>query len=87
MSDKVIAWLRTVLPTGWSALVGWLVTLGIPSGVTDELSKPGTTAIVVTVAVAVVYPLLRWVEPHLPSWLTRLFLGSPATPTYQAPAA
>ncbi|MFI0469565.1 hypothetical protein ACH347_36305 [Saccharopolyspora sp. 5N102] len=36
---------------------------------------------------AAVYAALRKIEPRLPSWVTRLLLGSNTPPTYEPPAA
>lgn len=71
-------------PGAWAALVAWLVSLGLPAAVTDWLSGLGGR-VTELVALAVVYVAVRYVEPHLPSWLARVLLGSPTPPTY-APA-
>lgn len=82
MSDKVIAWLRTVVPALWGLAVAWLVTR-IPAlaGLADGLNSVGG-ALAVPVAVA----LWKWVftaaENVMPSWLTAVLLGHPAAPTY-----
>lgn len=81
MSDRLTAWVRTVVPALWSTLVAWLVSLGLPPSVTDALAGLGDV-LVVPVALAVVYAALRWVEPRVPRWLAVLLLGSPRTPTY-----
>lgn len=81
MSDTLTSWLRTVVPALWSALVAWLVSLGVPQAVTDALGGLGQT-VVVPLVLAAVYAALRAVEPHLPDWLTRLLLGSAKVPTY-----
>lgn len=81
MSDKLTAWVRTVVPTLWSALVAWLVSLGLPPAVTDAVDGLGAI-VVVPVAVAAVYAALRWLEPRLPAWLARVLLGSARPPTY-----
>lgn len=81
MSDRLIAWLRTIVPTAWAALVAWLITLGAPGYLTDALGNAGEL-VVLPVVLGVVYPLLRAIEAHLPDWLTRLLLGSTSTPSY-----
>jgi hypothetical protein len=81
MSDRLTSWLRTVVPALWAALVAWLVTLGVPTAVTDALSGLGEL-VLVPLALAAVYSALRWIEPHLPAWLTALLLGSNAQPRY-----
>lgn len=81
MSDKITAWVRTVVPALWSTLVAWLVSRGLPPAVTDAVSGLGEL-IVVPAALAAVYALLRWVEPRLPRWLAVLLLGSTRAPVY-----
>ncbi|MEV6226833.1 hypothetical protein AB0L88_02930 [Saccharopolyspora shandongensis] len=84
MSDQLTAWLRTIVPAAWSALVAWLITAGAPDWLTDPLGDAGPT-LVVPVVLAAVYALLRWAEPRLPAWATRLLLGSAQPPTYTPP--
>ncbi|GAA5104864.1 hypothetical protein [Haloechinothrix salitolerans] len=82
MSDRFISWLRTVVPVAWSALVAWLVSLGVPDFVTGALGSAGEL-VVLPIVLGVVYPLVRWIEPRLPDWLTRVLLGSAQPPTYR----
>lgn len=81
MSDKIVAWLRTVLPGVWAALVAYVATLGLPTWVTDILGN-ATEQVVGVVVLAVVYPVLRWLEARTPDWLSRLLMGSAKPPTY-----
>jgi hypothetical protein len=81
MSDRLTSWVRTVVPALWSALVAWLVSLGLPPAVTGAVSGL-VDVLVVPAALAVVYALLRWAEPRLPAWLAVLLLGSAKAPTY-----
>jgi hypothetical protein len=81
VSDRLVAWLRTVVPVAWSALVAWLISLGAPAYLTDALGG-AAELLVVPIVVGVVYPLARTVEARLPDWLTRVLLGSARTPTY-----
>jgi hypothetical protein len=81
MSDRVVGWLRTVFPGAWSALISWLITLGLPDIVTGALGNAGEL-VVLPIVLAIVYPLVRWIEPYLPDWLTRVLLGSAISPTY-----
>ena len=81
MSNSLIAWLRTVVPTGWAALVAWLASLGAPTYLTTALGS-ATELVVLPIVLGVVYPLLRSIEPRLPDWLTRILLGSPQPPSY-----
>lgn len=79
-NEKVTAWLRTVVPGLWAAVVAWLVTLGLPAELAQALA--GGEEFVVSVVLAGVYALLRWVEPKLPDWATRILLGSAKPPVY-----
>lgn len=85
MSDRLTAWVRTVVPGLWSALVAWLVKLGVPAAVTDAVAGLGE-ALVFPAALAAVYALLRWAEPRVPAWLARVLLGSARPPVYRGHA-
>lgn len=82
MSDRLTAWVRTVVPTIWAALVAWLISRGVPEVVTTAaggLVEP----LLVPLALAAVYAGLRWLEPRLPVWLAVVLIGSPRQPTYE----
>lgn len=82
-SDWLRSVVRTVLPGAWSAFVLWLASLGLPQSFTDWLnSETVATQVVQLAAFAVVYGFVRYIEPHIPDWLTRVFLGSAKQPTY-----
>jgi hypothetical protein len=81
VSDRLVSWLRTVVPVAWSTLLAWLVSLGVPDFVTNALGPAGDL-VVLPILVGAVYPLLRWIEPKLPDWLTRIVLGSARSPSY-----
>ena len=83
MSDRIRSIVRTFVPGLWSVLVLWLASLGVPQSWTDWLgSDQVVTQVVQIVAAGLVYAFVRWVEPRLPDWLTRLLLGSAKPPTY-----
>jgi hypothetical protein len=85
-SDWLRSVVRTVLPGAWAAFVLWLASLGLPQSFTDWLaSDTVATHVLELAAFAVVYGFVRFIEPHLPDWLTRLFLGSAKAPTYVKP--
>lgn len=83
MSDWLRSVLRTVLPGAWSAVVLWLASFGLPQAAVDWLNSETVATQVVQLAVfAIVYGFVRWVEPRIPDWLTRILLGSAKPPTY-----
>lgn len=87
MSDRLRSIVRTVVPGAWSVLVLWLVSLGLPQTATVWLgSDLVVTQVVQIVSATVVYAAVRWVEPRLPDWATRILLGSAKPPTYTPPA-
>jgi len=82
MSDRLTAWLRTIVPVLWSAVVAWLI-VKIPGvgAFADQLNDLGAELLVPVVSGAV-YAAFRWLEPHVPDWLSRILLGSARPPTY-----
>ncbi|WP_018682179.1 hypothetical protein [Actinokineospora enzanensis] len=85
MGDKLTAWVRTVVPGLWAALVAWLVSLGLPTEVVTAVDGLGQI-VLVPVALAAVYQAARWVASRSPAWLAVLLTGSTTTPTYQPSA-
>ncbi len=83
MSNKLTSWVRTVVPGLWSALIAWLITLGLPESVGEALGGL-TDTVIVPAVLAVVYAAIRWVEPRVPSWLAVALIGSPRQPEYPA---
>jgi hypothetical protein len=87
VSDKVTAWLRTIVPTLWSAGLAWLlVHLPVLHSLAAPLGALGT-AVAVPVVLAAYKAVLAWLEPRLPVWLVRLLNGSSRPPTYPTPPA
>ena len=84
MTDRLTAWLRTIVPTLWSALAAWLVLHHVlPASLAGAADGLGAT-VAVPVVLAAVYAGVRWVEAQkwAPKWLVTLLLGSVRTPTY-----
>lgn len=91
MSDVVTSWLRTVVPGLYSAAITALLTwaaLEVPWVITvldalhiDPLA-PGVILAVVALVLGVWHALWRRLEPRLPDWVTRVLLGSSASPLY-----
>ena len=86
MSDKVIAWLRTVVPALWGLVVAWLVTRVPALAAFGDVANGVGSVVLVTAAVAAWKWVFTAAESALPSWLTAVLLGHPAAPTYQRPA-
>lgn len=80
MSDNMAAWLRTVVPTGWGALVTFLLSR-LPA-VHEILVNPAVTMFVTGLVVAAWYSLWKWLEPRLPHWVRAFVLGYDRRPVY-----
>lgn len=82
MHEQLVAWVRTVVPSAWAALVAYALAHGVPGEVGEALAGLGPA--LVAVCVAVVYALARLVEssPHVPDLVKRLLLGSTKQPVY-----
>lgn len=78
--DWGLSWLRTVVPVAWGFLVT-LIATRIPA-VHDLLTNPAVYAAVDAAVTAIWYGLWRWLELHLPAWLTRFLLGANTAPVY-----
>lgn len=81
LGDRLVSWLRTIVPGLWAFGIAWLAGLGLPENVTSAVDGLGQMVLIPAV-LAVVYPLLRAVEAKLPPWLTRVLLGSNQPPSY-----
>lgn len=86
MTDWLRSVIRTVVPAGWAMLIVWLTHLGLPQSVLDAVSGLGGQ-VTDLVAMAVVYGFVRFIEPHLPVWITRVLMGSARPPMYIPPAS
>jgi hypothetical protein len=82
--------LRTLLPIWWGSFVLWLLAM-VPAlePIRDLLLGQETLIVNGAVAIALAgwYALCRWLEPHLPKWLTVILMGSNKTPDYDGPEA
>lgn len=86
ISDKVVSYLRTVVPVLWGSVVSFILQF-----VGSDLNEPISNALnsepvgiaVTAIVIGVWYWLWRRVEPHIPDWLTRIVLGSAKAPTYE----
>lgn len=87
LKPLLISLLRTVVSWVWALFIGWLLLVFPPfEPFRDQLLALPDLALPILVAViaAAWYALWRWVEPHLPNWLTAALLGSSKTPVYPA---
>lgn len=75
-----VSWLRTVVPTAWGAVVTFLLSR-VPE-LHEALVNPAVTMAVTGAVVAAWYTLWRWLEPHVPAFLTAFLLGSNRQPVY-----
>ncbi len=81
---RLTAWLRTVLPGAWSALIAWALTSAAVPDSWLVLANGLGTAVVFPIVLAAVYPAMRWLEPRMPRWLVLALLGSTSQPFYAA---
>ena len=91
MSDLVAAWLRTVVPGLYAAVIGtalaWVAVhaawvLDLLDLLNIDPESPAVVGAVVALVLAGWYAGWRKLEPYIPDWLTRVVLGSAKAPTY-----
>lgn len=83
MSDRIVSWIRTVVP---AAIAAGLTLLAKRTGVViDDQTSQALTLGVTGLVLAVYYPFVRWAEARWPQvgWL----LGQPKAPNYAPTAA
>ncbi|MEU4386763.1 hypothetical protein [Promicromonospora sp. NPDC023805] len=95
MSDRLTAWVRTVTPKIWAAVVTallawfavhapWVLELLELLGV--DLTSSASVGFVVLLVDLVVLAVWQWLwtrlQPHLPDVVVRLVLGAAARPMY-----
>lgn len=89
ISDRVVSWLRTVVPVLWGTVVTAILRTTTPhlpgdlgAALASWLGSEPTLALVTATVIGAWYALWRWAEPRLPDWVTRVVLGSAQTPIY-----
>ena len=92
LNDKAVSYLRTFVPIVWGYVVTFVLghipaAKSLLDGLGIDPTSPLVVGGVVSVVTAAWYALMRWLEPKLPAWLTRIVLGSNSTPTYVEPPA
>jgi hypothetical protein len=85
MSDLVVSWLRTVVPTIWGLVIAWLIGKGLLPQELQEQAE-AFAMVLIGVCIALYHLIVRMVEPWLPDWLTAILIGNPKAPTYIGPA-
>ena len=80
IDDNLAAWLRTVVPVGWGALITFLLSR-FPA-VHATLVSPAMTMFVTGFVVAAWYSAWKWLEPRIPHWLRAFVLGYDRRPVY-----
>lgn len=78
-----LSWIRTAVPVAWGFVLTFAATR-IPA-VHSWLDNPHVYAGVESAVTAAWYGLFRWLESHMPAWLTRFVLGANTAPVYPAP--
>jgi len=78
--DWGLSWIRTGVPLLWGYLLTFLATRA--PAVHELLANPYILAAVVGGVTLAWYAVVRWLEPRLPAWLTRLVIGANTAPQY-----
>ena len=78
-----LSWIRTAVPTAWGFVLVFLATRA--PGIRALLDTPAVYAVVEGAVTLLWYGVFRWLEDHLPPWLTRFFLGANTQPVYRLP--
>lgn len=88
LRDWVTALLRTGVPALWGAVITWLLgSYVLPEELVALLTSEAWVAAITSLVIAAWYALWRILEPHVPTWLVRIVLGSALTPTYSGTVA
>lgn len=84
MNDRIIAWLRTVVPGAWAALIVWAASHAawLPVSVTEWLSSEATVVVVIGLVIGVWHWAWTKLSPHIPDWLETIVMGHPGTASY-----
>jgi hypothetical protein len=80
LRDWGLSWIRTGVPVLWGYLLTFLATR-FPA-IHELLGNPAIMAAVVGAVTLVWYAVVRWLEPRLPAWLTRIVIGANTPPQY-----
>lgn len=75
-----LSWIRTGVPILWGYFLTFLATRA--PAIHELLGNPYILGAVVGAVTLAWYALVRWLEPRLPAWLTRLVIGAATPPLY-----
>ncbi|RJQ68071.1 hypothetical protein D5S17_32735 [Pseudonocardiaceae bacterium YIM PH 21723] len=85
MSDRVIALLRTLIPSAWGTALAYLLAHWPVTAPVVHLLGPLGDTVLVPLAIAAWYWAARKAEAHIPGWARAILSGHPALPTGYAP--
>jgi hypothetical protein len=80
LRDWGLSWIRTGVPVLWGMLLTLLASRA--PAVYELVNNPYMAALAVSLVTLAWYSLVRWLEPKLPPWLTRLVIGANTPPQY-----
>jgi len=80
LRDWGLSWIRTGVPVLWGMVLTFLASRA--PAVYELVNNPYVAALAVSLVTLAWYSLVRWVEPRLPAWLTRLVIGANTAPKY-----
>lgn len=85
--DKALSVARTIVPVLWGLVLTFLATR-VPAvhgfvAAQETILLPALEAVLTSLW----YVAFRWLENHLPVWLTRLVLGANSQPVYVLPGS
>lgn len=80
LRDWGLSWIRTGVPILWGYLLTFLATRA--PAIHELVANPYILAAVVGAVTLAWYAVVRWVEPKLPAWLTRIVIGANTAPQY-----
>lgn len=93
LSDRAVAYLRTVTPVLWGSLVALVLRLVSPHLPGDVgrflgewLGSEGALTLVTAAVIAAWYWVWQRIQHRIPAWLARVALGSAKIPAYDAVA-
>lgn len=80
LRDWGLSWIRTGVPVAWGLLLTFLASRA--PGIYELVNNPYTAGLAVGLVTLAWYSLVRWLEPRLPAWLTRIVIGANTMPQY-----